>query len=193
MGKQLTDEQVIEAIIKKDRATINVAMNFFYHDFFPTIRGYICQNKGTPEEANDIFQDALTVMYVKIRKEQYSGAGSLKSFVYGVSKKLWLKELRRRRVVAKNEPALKVLADFQEEMSIQESQMTLNNLLNQIDAECKALLIDFYFEGNSVKELTGKYGLGSDAATKNKKYRCLKKLIQLVRHSRLEKSDISYE
>lgn len=193
MSKQLTDEEVIAAINKQDRPTIDSAMDYFYQNFFPPIRGYVCQNNGTAEEANDIFQDALTVMYVKIRKQEYAGAGTLKSFVYGVSKKLWLKELRRRRVVAKNEPSLKVLAEYQEEIEVHESQTSLRHLLDQIDAACRQLLIDFYFRGNTVKELTEKYELGSDAAAKNKKYRCLKKLIELVKAKRLEKSDIRYE
>jgi len=192
LKKHISDKQVVDAILSQDNTAVNACMQFLYADHFPTIKHFVLKNNGTNEEANDVFQDALVIFYVKIRKGEYLSTSSLKTYLFGISKNLWLKELRKKRTEAKHmtvgdEPG------FQEELIIQESQMTIRKVMEHINEECKRLLIDFYYNGQSMSELTVKYGLGSEAATKNKKYRCLQKLINLVKRQKLGKSDFSNE
>lgn len=144
------------------------------------------------DEANDLFQDALVIFYVKVRKGEYKSTSSLKTYLFGIARNLWLKELRRRRIAQKH-LTVEGDIDFQEELIIQESQVTIRKVMELINDECKRLLIDFYFEGQSMVQLTDRYGLGSEAATKNKKYRCLQKLISLVKRQKLERSDFKNE
>ncbi len=167
-------------------------MHFLYSQYFHPVKNYVLKNSGNADEADDLFQDALVIFYVKVRKGEYHKTSSLKTYLFGIARNLWLKELRRRRTAHKH---LKVEdeSDFQEELIIQKSQMTIRKVMELINEECKQLLIDFYFEGKTMASLTTKYGLGSEAATKNKKYRCLQKLISLVKGQKLERSDFRDE
>ncbi len=192
MGKKISDSEIIRAIEKQNQAFINSSMHFLYSQYFHPVKNYVLKNSGNADEADDLFQDALVIFYVKVRKGEYRKTSSLKTYLFGIARNLWLKELRRRRTAHKH---LKVEdeSDFQEELIIQKSQMTIRKVMELINEECKQLLIDFYFEGKTMAGLTIKYGLGSEAATKNKKYRCLQKLISLVKGQKLERSDFRDE
>lgn len=166
-------------------------MQYLYQQYFQAIKNFVLKNSGSLAEANDLFQDALVIFYVKVRKGEYRNTSSLKTYLFGIAKNLWLKELRRRRIAQKHLQVEDDI-DFQEELIIHESQVTIRKVMELINEECKRLLMDFYFEGQSMAQLTVRYGLGSEAATKNKKYRCLQKLMALVKQQKLQRSDFRH-
>lgn len=166
-------------------------MQYLYQQHFQAIKNFVLKNSGSLAEANDLFQDALVIFYVKVRKGEYRNTSSLKTYLFGIAKNLWLKELRRRRIAQKH-LQVEEDVDFQEELIIHESQVTIRKVMELINEECKRLLMDFYFDGRSMAQLTASYGLGSEAAAKNKKYRCLQKLIALVKQQKLDRSDFRH-
>lgn len=170
---------------------INSSMQYLYQQHFQAIKNFVLKNSGSLAEANDLFQDALVIFYIKVRKGEYRSTSSLKTYLFGIAKNLWLKELRRRRIAQKH-LQVEEDVDFQEELIIHESQITIRKVMELINEECKRLLMDFYFDGQSMAQLTTSYGLGSEAATKNKKYRCLQKLIALVKQQKLDRSDFRH-
>lgn len=188
----MSEEEIVKAISGGDKVAVNFAMDSLYESTFPSVRTYILRNSGTLEEAHDIFQDAIVVFFVKVRKGTYSRESSLKTYLHGISSNLWLKELRKRRVAERYLTSHRE-EQVTEETIIHENQITLRRVLELIDKECRQLLLDFYFKSKSVKELMTEYGLGSEAATKNKKYRCLQKLIRTVRENKLNRSDFDNE
>ncbi|GAB5523918.1 MAG: hypothetical protein Roseis2KO_17900 [Roseivirga sp.] len=192
LSKKTSDNEIIRAVAERDQAAVNSSMKYLYKEHFHAIKSFILKNSGNLDEANDLFQDALVIFYVKVRKGEYRNTSSLKTYLFGIARNLWLKELRRRRIAQKH-LSVEDDIDFQEELIIQESQVTIRKVMELINEECKRLLMDFYFEGQSMAQLTNRYGLGSEAAAKNKKYRCLQKLISLVKRQKLERSDFKNE
>ncbi|MCE7991964.1 MAG: sigma-70 family RNA polymerase sigma factor [Roseivirga sp.] len=191
MESKTNDNQIIRAILEQNQAVINSSMQYLYQQYFQAIKNFVLKNSGSLAEANDLFQDALVIFYVKVRKGEYRNTSSLKTYLFGIAKNLWLKELRRRRIAQKHLQVEDDI-DFQEELIIHESQVTIRKVMELINEECKRLLMDFYFEGQSMAQLTVRYGLGSEAATKNKKYRCLQKLMALVKQQKLQRSDFRH-
>lgn len=192
MGKKISDSETLKAIESRNRGEINAVMNSLYIEHFHTIKHYILKNNGSEEEAADTFQDALVLFYIKVRKGEFQSTSSLKTYLFGITRNLWLKELRRRRIAQKHLTVDEEVG-FQEELTIHESQVTIRKVMELINEECKQLLMSFYFEGQSMAKLTVEYGLGSEAAAKNKKYRCLQKLISMVKRQKLERSDFKNE
>ncbi len=167
-------------------------MAFLYNQHLQGIKYFVLNNSGTEEAALDVLQDALVVLYLNIRKGQFDHRGSLKAYIHAVAKNLWLKELRRQRtnlqVISQQESA-----QFETEMRLHEKQLSIRKILDKIDKDCKKLLMDFYFEKKTVKILTKEFGLGSEGATKNKKYRCLQKLREIVKQHKFLRSDFEDE
>lgn len=190
--KKIKDKDIISAIVDNDHKAINAAMNQLYEDVYPFVKGYITKNSGTVEDSHDIFQDAIVVFFIKIRKGEYIFQSNLKTYLMGISRNLWLKHLRKGRI-ADNYSSSVEQNHFIEEVNIYNRQVTIEKVLELINKECKELLIDFYFKSRTTKELMAKFSLGSEAATKNKKYRCMQRLISLIKQRGLNKADFSYE
>lgn len=68
-----------------------------YQQHFPSIKRYILNNSGTEADAEDIFQDAMVVILEKYMLDDFKLTATLKTYIYAVSKNLWLKKLRTKK------------------------------------------------------------------------------------------------
>ncbi len=168
----------------------DIVMKELYKRFYNAIRHYILQNQGTEDAAADIFQDSLVIFYLKVQNGEYKYESSIGTYLYAVARNLWLKKLRKARF-----DLTKLQLDdsytFDEESVIQNSQLTIREALEHVGETCKHLLIDFYYNKKSMDELMHIYGLGSNEATRNKKYRCMQSLIAFVKKNKIKRSDFS--
>ena len=192
MDKTISDKYIVEMITRREEKALREVFLHLYREHYPSVKRYIVMNNGSEESSADIFQEALVVFYLNVRKGQFELKSTIGTYLYSVSKNLWLKELQKSRTTLSRELGTEDNS-LDQEMRVFESQITIRKVLGLIDLECRNLLIDFYFGNYPVKDLTRKYGLGSDGATKNKKYRCLQKLVKLVKQKKLNRTDFSYE
>ena len=65
-----------------------------YNQNYPQVERLILKNSGTIDDAKDIFQDTIHVLLVKIRSDNFELSASINTYIYGISKNLWLKRLR---------------------------------------------------------------------------------------------------
>ena len=59
------------------------------------IQSLIINNNGTIHEAKDVFQEAMIVLYDKARSETFELNCQIKTYVYSVCRRLWLKRLQQ--------------------------------------------------------------------------------------------------
>lgn len=55
----------------------------------------IINNNGSSDDAKDIFQEAMIVLYEKVRSGTFELNCQIKTYIYSVSKRLWLKRLQQ--------------------------------------------------------------------------------------------------
>ena len=72
-------------------------MKHLYANYYPMIRDLIQKNGGSEDDASDIFQDGMVVLYQKSQDPQFSWTSTLKTFLYAVCKNKWLMHLRKKR------------------------------------------------------------------------------------------------
>ena len=60
-----TDESIVEGIRSRDSSIIK----YVYKEYYPIIKFLITTNSGSDSDAEDIFQDALIILYKKILEE----------------------------------------------------------------------------------------------------------------------------
>ena len=65
--------------------------------------------------------------------------------------------------------------------SLEINLTALNELMTELKEDCQKLLLGFYYERKSMKDLMEIFKLGSEQAAKNKKLRCMDSLIRLVK------------
>src|SRR5689334_16140921 len=81
---------------------------------FPPIRKFIRNNSGSAEDAKDIFQDALVILYGKVRAGNYEIKAPLKTYLFAVAKNCWFQELRRRNKLPATELNNEIEVEFQD-------------------------------------------------------------------------------
>lgn len=189
MREKLSDKEIVDLINTDEKKKIDKAFYYLYRRDYPSVKRYVQSNNGAEDSSEEIFQEALTIFFVKVQKGNFKLESSIGAYLFSVSRNLWLKELQRRR--SSILMSLDDKHDYSEEENILVSHRKIKKVLELLDENCRNLLVDFYFLKESVNELRIKYGLGSEGATKNKKYRCLKKLIVLVQKNKLSRTDFS--
>lgn len=153
-----------------------------YKLFFPSVAYMITNNSGTQEEARDIFQEAVMVLYDKITHQNFELNCKLNTFLYAVSRRLWLKQLSRRGHTSNTtdisdfEDILKVEDDIQQHQELENKFEQMEEAMNQLGEPCKTLLQDFYIGNLSMQDITEKFGYTNSDNAKTQKYKCLQRL-----------------
>ncbi len=191
MRRHIEDSEIIEHIRKETSQTDEV-LKYVYQLNFESVKRYIVNTGGTEEDAKDTFQDALVVFINAVKRRNFERRSSIKTYVFAITKNLWLKELRQTGKFSFTEIDL-VDEQLPEENSIEitDKIALLNKAMMDLSEECRTLLLDFYYKKSSMRDLMAKFGLGSEQAAKNKKYRCMSKLMTLCEKSGLTNESLS--
>ena len=64
--KRLSDEEILAGVRKRD----NRVLQYIYKNSFNPIKQLILSNAGAENDAEDIFQEALIIIFRKLKEEQ---------------------------------------------------------------------------------------------------------------------------
>lgn len=170
---------LIELIRKEDRK----ALLEIYKTCFPQVRHYITINSGNEYDAEDVFQDALVLIYLKIKNNTLFINASLSSYLNGIVKFLWLKELERKRKyfgtsleTAEQVPTdIDFLSDY---IKMEKRKLILYHYL-ELNEECQKLL-DLHIKETPIGRITAIMGYSSDQYTRNRRNACKERLIRAI-------------
>ena len=184
MSKSMTSEQPVadQELIQGMLLGHRQAFEQLYKLHYPPVRTMILRNSGSEEEAKDIFQEAVCVLYDKVNSEEgFTLSSQLNTYLYAVSRHLWLKELKRNQHVQTDSEAeledevaleLDLALHLEKEKQFERMQTSLDHL----GEPCRSLLMDFYLEDLSMEEIRIKHGYTNTDSAKNQKYKCLQRL-----------------
>ena len=173
------DQQLIESIRRNDDA----ALAFLYEKNLRMVMKFIIENSGTESDAKGLLQDALVVLWEKVRQKDFMLNAKLSTFIYGIVKNLWLKELaRRKRFVDLDTLQTEPQVSDGQDVQLEKEELTsiVKNCMTQLSELCQKVLIAFYFEELSMQEIGKKLGLANEDVAKSKNYQCKKELERLV-------------
>ncbi|GAB3997764.1 hypothetical protein GCM10028807_43620 [Spirosoma daeguense] len=164
------------------------ALMQLYRQYFPMVLHFITNNSGSEDDAKDIYQEALIVLFEKVRSGSLELHCQLKTYLYSVCRRLWLKQLaqRSRYMVrdiespASDDLAAEQISDDMSEHEERDRQFTLMaDSLDRLGEPCRTLLDDFYIQHLSMQEITEKFGYTNADNAKTQKYKCLMRLKRL--------------
>ena len=84
-----SDAELIQGIRNND----NKALQHLYVSNYAMIRQFIVTNNGTEDDAKDVYQEGVMVFYEKIRSDHFELTCAIKTFLYSVCRRQWLKKL----------------------------------------------------------------------------------------------------
>ena len=174
-----TDEAIMDGIRRDDER----ALAYLYKLYFPMISHLILNNSGTDDEAKDIYQEGVIVFYEKIRENTLVLNCQIKTYLYSVCRRLWLKRLAEKgRYAVKvedSESFLPVEEDTQHHEEQERQFGIMGESLEQLGEPCRSLLEDYYIRMQNMQVITDKYGYTNSDTAKNQKYKCLQRLKKL--------------
>jgi RNA polymerase sigma factor (sigma-70 family) len=178
---KISNEDIIKGIIQQD----SEALQYLYREVYTQIRWLVIHNHGCEQDAKDIFQESMIVLYRKIRKGTLSLNCNLSTYIYSVCRLLWLKELQRkgRYQNAECDEVLFISEGDDGNQGLEETKKQLfSKHFNELSKDCKKIL-NLYLNGVSVEEITKAMGFSSEQYTMERKYRCKQKLMDKIIHN----------
>jgi RNA polymerase sigma factor (sigma-70 family) len=155
-----------------------------YDYYYEGTVAQICAAGGTTEDGADIFQESVLILIEKLKTGKFRGESSIKTFLSGIAKNLWLFELRTRNRRKKREVIYMV--GESKELAPEESFFTKSNtadlaiVLGEIGDTCKKILTGFYYEDKSMKDMLAEFSYENEQVLRNKKSKCMKKLKEFL-------------
>jgi len=173
------DKYLLEGLAIQDKN----AIESIYKSNFTMIQNLIINNKGTLNDAEDIFQEAMIVLYQKSIDKEFQLNCQLKTYLYSVSKRLWLKKLQsiqRFGIQADDvEDFISVESDLQKHQQEQNQFSIMENAMERIGEPCKSLLEAYYIQRKHMHEIAKQFNYTNADNAKTQKYKCLVRLKKL--------------
>ena len=176
-----SDEGLLIGLQKGDRT----ALKHIYKECWPMVAGFVRQNNGNEVEAEDVFQDAIIVLYEKAKDTSFHLTCSIKTYVYSVCRNKWLKHLRgTTSLTIIDSYADSIAEDLPEENIYQTFSDELTDAVRSLGEPCQKLLLGYYFERLSLEQLALQLDYASPNVAKQRKFKCLERLKKLFSHQK---------
>jgi RNA polymerase sigma factor (sigma-70 family) len=175
--KQETNEQsLLQGLASSDKKAVET----IYRDNFSVIQSLIINNNGSSDDAKDLFQEALIVLYEKLKSGNFELNCQIKTYLYSVCKRLWLKRLQQmgRVLTSSNglENTIPVENDLEEYGRRDHEFEVMNKAMGHLGEPCKSLLEAYYLQKKNMHDIAADFGYTNADNAKNQKYKCLVRL-----------------
>ncbi|CAN5529337.1 N/A [soil metagenome] len=169
----MKDSEILEKISRGDER----ALEYLYKKYYRMMIKLVISNNGSEQEGKDIYQEALIVFWQKAVSGKFTLTSKISTYLYSICLNLWRKELDRKSKLSNEE---KDGAEYMDD-DRQERMKIIQDCIEQLGDNCKKILTYYYFDGMSMKDISEKLGLANTDTAKTKKYKCKKKLDQLIK------------
>jgi RNA polymerase sigma factor (sigma-70 family) len=146
------------------------------------------KNGGNKMDAEDVIQETMITFIEMVRVGKFRGESAIKSILYSISKNIWTTKFRKTtqeniridKYVLENE---NFESDITEQIQKNESNKIVGQVFDKIGDSCKKILTFYYYEDLSFKEILDKTDYENEQVIRNKKYKCMKTLMDLLENS----------
>ncbi len=171
--------ELLDGLAHNDRK----AIERIYKENFAMIQSFILNNNGSADDARDIFQEAMILLYEKARGGNFELTSKLKTYVYSVCRRLWLKRLQQLQRFGTPVESLEEIVPVEEELEEQDRRNEafgiMEKAMSHIGEPCKSLLEAYYVHKKQMQEIAESFGYTNADNAKNQKYKCLMRLKKL--------------
>ena len=173
------DSEIILGILNDSKDILNR----LYKTYFPMVLQLVLNNNGNEDDAKDIFQESVIVLYNKVKSGNFELNSKLNTFIYSVCRRLWLKQLnaqsRSLRNIQDFANFLPVDEDLEKHEEKNKQFIIMELALKQLGEPCKTIIEDYYLHNRTMQEICEKFGYTNADNAKTQKYKCLQRLKKL--------------
>lgn len=173
------EQQLLQGLALNDRKAIEA----IYKQHYNMVQALILNNNGTPDDARDIFQEAMIVLYEKVKTGSFELNCLIKTYLYSVCRRLWLKRLSQLQRISPEVEKLEETVPVEEDLDLHEQKdidfQLMERSMKNLGEPCKSLLEAYYLQKKSMVEIAVSFGYTNADNAKNQKYKCLMRLKKL--------------
>lgn len=185
---EYSNVDLLNGILRND----TIVLQFIFKNFYSNINFFIKKNNGDEDDANDIFQEAIIIIYRKLKAHTLVLDCSFDTYLYSICRLLWLKELEKRKAEKETikdnhefndeiyDDGLELVIDLNERYKLYQKHFAL------LGKDCQKLL-QLYFDKVPLKNIADIMGFKSEHYAKKRKYSCKEYLIKSI------KQDLEYK
>jgi RNA polymerase sigma factor (sigma-70 family) len=94
----VTEDEILRQLQNGDEK----ALKQVYKQHYQMVVHLVMNNGGSLQEAKDVYQEALILFYEKVREDSFELNCRIKTFLYSVGRRMWLKQLQRKNRFTSN-------------------------------------------------------------------------------------------
>ena len=170
-------------LIKGIRNHDSSVLEHVYNTHYPIIEGYITHNQGSREQARDIFQDAMIIVYKRIKSNDLELTCKFGTYLYAICKNIWMQERKKYllRTQKLRQQPLEVNDPGPADDPLLQNHLTdlFNKHFDALSKDCQKIL-SMYFNNFSVEDIRAAMNYKDLHHTADRKYRCKKSLINRI-------------
>ncbi len=176
MKPENNEKALLEGLAASDKK----AIESIYRDNFNMIQSLVINNNGSADDAKDVFQEAMIVLYEKARSGNFELNCQIKTYMYSVCRRLWLKRLQQLNRFSPPVESLELTVPVEEEIEEHEKRNAefemMDKAIGSLGEPCKSLLEAYYLQKQNMQVIAVNFGYTNADNAKNQKYKCLMRL-----------------
>lgn len=176
MNPENRENSLLEGLATRDRRAVET----IYKENFNMVQTLIINNNGSADDAKDIFQETMIVLFEKVRSSGFELNCQIKTFVYSVARRLWLKRLQQQNRYAAPGDSMEAVIPVEDDLDAHDQRNAefemMEKAINNLGEPCKSLLEAYYLQNRSMQEIAASFGYTNADNAKNQKYKCLVRL-----------------
>ena len=180
--KRLSDEEIIAGLRKRD----NRVLQYIYKNTFAPVNQLILHNAGSEKDAEDIFQEALIVIFKKLREdEDFELNAAFTTYIYSIARLLWLKHLRKIKKIHIDplNRDMEERIEFEEPSPVEDKDLRMaiyQRTLVRIPEDCQKIL-QLTAQDLSSMEIAEQLGFRSEGYVRKRRHFCKEYLVNKVK------------
>ncbi|PKP26850.1 MAG: sigma-70 family RNA polymerase sigma factor [Bacteroidetes bacterium HGW-Bacteroidetes-2] len=177
------DQKYVEGLSQNNSFVIQA----IYTKFSPKVIHYICNNSGDREQAQDVIQEVLLVIYDQAKVKNLKLTCPFDAYFFLLCKRKWLNMLKKsslqevtinEEIVSKDEPLEELVSESE---NFEEKQSLYERMFQKLGQACKELLAKS-FQLQSMEEVAESLNVTYGYARK-KKSLCIGQLTKMIQES----------
>jgi RNA polymerase sigma factor (sigma-70 family) len=173
------DKFLLEGIAAEDKNSIEQ----LYKQHYNMVQTMVLANAGSKDDAADLFQETVIVLFEKVKAGNFELTSQLKTFLYSVARRLWLKKLQQQQRFTKQaddlEDIIPVEDEIEHHIKLQNDFSIMETSMAKVGEPCKSLLEAYYLQKKHMNVIATEFGYTNADNAKTQKYKCLVRLKKL--------------
>ena len=179
MKAEFNEQVLLKGLAQDDTDAVET----IYRNNYNMIQSFVLNNNGTYDDARDIFQEAMIVLYENAKTETFVLTCQIKTYLYSICRRLWLKRLQQLNKFSMQVDGLEDMVPVEEDVENQEKRnadfLIMERALSSLGEPCKGILEAYYLQKKDMANIASAFGYTNADNAKNQKYKCLMRLKKL--------------